>query len=42
MAEEVAPTIQRAINHYQSNRQGTESFADYVARHSDEELAEII
>jgi sulfite reductase beta subunit-like hemoprotein len=24
------------------NRQGTESFADYVARHSDEELAEII
>jgi sulfite reductase beta subunit-like hemoprotein len=42
MAEEVAPTIQRAINHYQANRQGTESFADYVARHSDEELAEII
>jgi sulfite reductase beta subunit-like hemoprotein len=41
-AEEVAPAIQSAIAHYQARRSGSESFADFCARHSDEELAEIL
>jgi ferredoxin-nitrite reductase len=42
MAEEVAPAIQRAIGHYQTGRQGDETFADFCARQSDEALAEIL
>jgi sulfite reductase beta subunit-like hemoprotein len=41
-AEEVAPAIERAINNYQSKRAGDESFAEFCARHSDEELADIL
>ena len=32
-AEEVAPAIQRVIEHYQQERQGEESFAQFCARH---------
>ena len=38
VVDEVAPTIQRAINNYQATRQGEETFAQWVERHSDEEL----
>jgi sulfite reductase beta subunit-like hemoprotein len=41
-AEEVAPAIGRAVKHYQAQRVGKESFAEFCARHSDEELAEIL
>jgi sulfite reductase beta subunit-like hemoprotein len=37
-AEEVAPAIQKLIDSYQQNRQGEETFAQWVERHSDEEL----
>ncbi|HEX8550966.1 MAG TPA: nitrite/sulfite reductase [Abditibacteriaceae bacterium] len=37
-ASDVAATIQRAINHYQGSKQGDETFAKWVERHSDEEL----
>lgn len=37
-AEEVAPAIQRVIEHYQVGREGEESFAQFCARHSEEEL----
>jgi ferredoxin-nitrite reductase len=41
-AEEVAPAIQSAMAHYQARRHGNESFADFCARHTDDELAEIL
>lgn len=41
-AEEVPATIQKAIDHYQANRQGDESFAEFCARHSEEELEAIL
>jgi len=41
-AEEVAPAIQRAVDKYQNGRAEGESFAHWVARHTDEELAEIL
>jgi len=37
-AEEVAPTVTRLITHFQSNRQGEESFSDFCRRHNEEEL----
>jgi sulfite reductase beta subunit-like hemoprotein len=40
--DDVAPTIQRAINHYQAHRRDEETFAQWVERHSDEELEAII
>jgi sulfite reductase beta subunit-like hemoprotein len=41
-AEAVAPAIEKAVAYYQEKRQGSESFADFCARHSDEELAEVL
>jgi sulfite reductase beta subunit-like hemoprotein len=41
VAEEVAPAIQQMIGSYKSSKQDGESFTDFVARHSDEELAEM-
>jgi ferredoxin-nitrite reductase len=41
MAEEVAPAIQAMIGAYKAKKQDGESFTDFVARHSDEELAEM-
>ncbi|MBV9866822.1 MAG: nitrite/sulfite reductase [Abitibacteriaceae bacterium] len=41
-AEEVAPAIQRVIGHYQAGRQGQESFAEFCARHSEEELESML
>ena len=41
-AEEVTPAIARTIEHFKSKRQGEESFADFCARHTDEELAEML
>jgi sulfite reductase beta subunit-like hemoprotein len=41
-AEEVPAAINRAIENYRSKKQGDESFADFCARHSEEELAEMI
>jgi sulfite reductase beta subunit-like hemoprotein len=41
-AEEVAPAIRRAIEHYQARRHDGESFADFCARHSEEELADLL
>jgi sulfite reductase beta subunit-like hemoprotein len=37
-ADEVPNAMQRVIEHYQAKREGTETFADFCARHSDEEL----
>jgi len=37
-AEEVPDAMQRVIEHYQAHREGVETFADFCARHSDEEL----
>lgn len=37
-AEEVAPSIQRAIEHYQAGRTDGESFADFCSRHTEDEL----
>ncbi len=41
-AEEVAPSIQRVIERYQTSRQSDESFSDFCARHTEEELAEML
>ena len=37
-AEEVSGAIQKLIGHYQSNKQGSESFKDFCNRHEPEEL----
>jgi len=41
-AEEVPAAINKAIENYRGKKQGEESFADFCARHSEEELAEMI
>jgi sulfite reductase beta subunit-like hemoprotein len=41
-AEDVPATIKQVVEKYQANRQGEESFADFCARHTDEELADLI
>ncbi len=41
-AEEVPRTINKAIESYRGKKQGEESFADFCARHSEEELAEML
>jgi sulfite reductase beta subunit-like hemoprotein len=41
-ADEVAPTVKRVMEHYQANKQGDESFADFCSRHSEEELSEML
>jgi sulfite reductase beta subunit-like hemoprotein len=37
-AEEVVPAIEKLAKHYQTSRQGEESFAEFCRRHSEEEL----
>jgi sulfite reductase beta subunit-like hemoprotein len=41
-AEEVAPAIQRAVERYQASCTDGETFADWVSRHTDDELAAIL
>jgi sulfite reductase beta subunit-like hemoprotein len=41
-ADDLAATIQRTVNHYQHQRQGSETFAEFVGRHTDEELEAIL
>ncbi len=41
-AEEVPAAINKAIESYRGQKQGEESFADFCARHSEEELAEML
>ena len=41
-AEEVPDAINNAIESYRGKKQGDESFADFCARHSEEELAEML
>lgn len=36
--QEVGPAIKKLVDYYQGNRQGEETFAQWVERHSDEEL----
>lgn len=40
-ASEVAPSIQRLIEHYKANKQGSESFKDFCNRHEAEELQDV-
>lgn len=40
-ASEVAPSIQRLIEHYKANKQGDESFKDFCNRHETDELQEV-
>ena len=37
-AEEIAPAVQKLVGSYEGSRLSGESFADWVSRHSDEEL----
>lgn len=41
-AEQAAPTIQKAIASYQGNRLGSETFAEFCARHTDDELEDML
>ncbi len=41
-AEEVPTAINKAIESFRAQRQGEETFTDFCARHSEEELAEIL
>lgn len=40
-AEDVPATIKGIVEHYQANRQGEETFAQFCARHTEEELSEL-
>jgi sulfite reductase beta subunit-like hemoprotein len=41
-AEEVPVAINKAIENFRAQRQGEETFTDFCARHSEEELAEML
>jgi sulfite reductase beta subunit-like hemoprotein len=41
-ADDLDTTLQRVMAHYQHQKRGNESFAEFVARHSDEELEAIL
>lgn len=41
-ADEVVPAVQKLVSYYQSTHRGDEPFADWVARHSDEELETVL